>query len=59
MRYSSTLSALAFALVLAGCGKTSLIGRGYSSFKEPYKSEAGLKAAPSATVTAPPITSRS
>ncbi|MBK6896485.1 MAG: hypothetical protein IPH06_07845 [Alphaproteobacteria bacterium] len=46
MRYSSTLSALAFALVLAGCGKTSLIGRGYSSFKEPYKSEAGLKAAP-------------
>ncbi len=46
MRYSSTLSILALALILSGCGKTSLIGRGYSSFKEPYKSEAGLKAAP-------------
>ncbi len=45
MRYSSTLSILAFGLLLAGCGKTSLIGRGYSSFKEPYKSEPGPRAA--------------
>lgn len=46
MRYSRSLSALALALLLTGCGKTSLIGRGYSSYKEPYKSEAGLPAAP-------------
>lgn len=46
MRHSRILPILAIALFLGGCSKTSLIGRGYSSFKEPYKSEAGLPAAP-------------
>ncbi|MCB1682281.1 MAG: hypothetical protein KDI65_10155 [Alphaproteobacteria bacterium] len=44
MRHLRTLSILCLSLLVTGCFKTSLIGRGYSSYREPYKSEKGQSA---------------
>ncbi|MCB1591591.1 MAG: hypothetical protein KDI90_03970 [Alphaproteobacteria bacterium] len=46
MRYSIFLSSLCCSVLLSACHQPGVIGRGYSSFKEPYKSAPGTKAAP-------------
>lgn len=46
MRYSSLAFVLICSVILPACHQTGVMGRGYSAYREPYKSAPGTKAAP-------------
>lgn len=46
MRYASFSSLLLATVLVTACGPTGVMGRGYTSYREPYKSATGTKPAP-------------
>lgn len=46
MRYASLSSLLLATFMVTACGPTGVMGRGYTSYREPYKSAPGTKPAP-------------
>lgn len=46
MRYASLSSLLIATVLVTACGPTGIMGRGYTAYREPYKSAPGTKPAP-------------